>query len=331
MTLSTSKPRVSKRRRKTSKKSSTKKQSKTKGGKMSAPTTFHNFEGLPPDLRTDIWKLAVMPRIVEVRWDNQHSEAFFCKPQGIVSACYESHQISIATPPGYSITIKGRTPQDKDKAHPFDYDHDLLYLSYHKSGGGSGAWAIVEFLSRVEPKDLARIKRIAVNVDIEPSAYADLAVSAFKRYGRTMKLNLREWITVQKDKLPIIHTKRIYDKEGYFVQPDMTQFVSAFRAVTGIHNHNNIGVIPPNFGTPAPTLTLVTAIRQRYSESYHLSTAWGSATNTQQLIAPAVEPTQPGPLQKEVAALTANHGWNTHPHPAPYHGTPSNALSGHNA
>ncbi|RFU25755.1 hypothetical protein B7463_g10589, partial [Scytalidium lignicola] len=192
---------TSKRRRKT--KASTTSQRKTRG-KMAPLTTFTCFPKLPSDLRYMIWQYAIEPRVLEIRWYGEDSGTYYCQPQGVLRACYESRQVALSPTLNQTMTINSRTPEGKkSKRHIFNFETDVLYFSYHKSVGGAGAWAVAEFLSRIDPDDLSHLRHLAVNLGIDPSAYTDLAKTAFNRWGRDLKLNLTSWIKAVEGDEPI--------------------------------------------------------------------------------------------------------------------------------
>ena len=92
---------------------------------MASTPTFLPFRKLPIEIRLKIWKLAALPRVVEVRFSSnplQGEHEFMADFPVQLHVCQESRTEALKT---YKLSF------DTNKAsHPtyFDFDHDILYV-----------------------------------------------------------------------------------------------------------------------------------------------------------------------------------------------------------
>jgi hypothetical protein len=118
---------------------------------------FNFFPRLPVELRLEIWKTALHPRIVEVHWASQCGFTFHSYPSPLLSACKESK--SVAAPFYFDTLI-----HQGDIAAYFNFEYDILYFPYRYPCSTSYGLSLESFLGKLDKDDASRIRHLALSM-----------------------------------------------------------------------------------------------------------------------------------------------------------------------
>ena len=118
---------------------------------------FIFFPRLPMEMRLEIWKAALHPRIVEVHWASQCGFTFHSYPSPLLSACKESK--SVAAPSYFDTLIH----QGGISAY-FNFEYDILYFPYRYPCSTSYGMSLESFLDKLDKDDVPRIRHLALSM-----------------------------------------------------------------------------------------------------------------------------------------------------------------------